>query len=111
MSQVFDIRREDGIAVITVIESECGALWEAITPLISEGCKAIVLDFSEVQYLNSMNIASIISLRNKMLDKDVGLLLAEVGENIRSVFRILKLERLFNLGLDCEQAEKAARAR
>ncbi len=112
MTVSFKIQRDTGIAIISVLETECGSLWEAIAPLVSEEArKAIVLDFSKVAYLNSMNIASIISLRNKLLSQDVGLLLANVQGNIQSVFRILKLERLFNLDLNLEQAVTAAKSR
>ena len=112
MAVSLDVHREEGIAVIRVPEDACSGLWEVIEPLVvEEGRRAIVLDFGAVTYLNSMNIASVISLRNKLLGMDVGLLLANVQGNIRQVFRILKLERLFNLDLSLEQAISAAKAR
>ncbi len=98
------IREQDGATVIEVVETECGALWQTIGPLVSESKKAIVLDFVSVSYLNSMNIAAIISLRNKITTGGSTLALANVQENIRSVFRILRLEKLFNLDLDLNEA-------
>jgi len=109
MAAAFDIRQEDHIAIVVVLESECGSLWSTIQPLLATGLRAVVLDFQSVVYLNSMNIAAVISLRNKLMEKKVGLLLGGVQPNIRSVFRILKLGRLFNLDLAVADAVTAAK--
>ena len=87
------VRTVDGVAVITV-----------------EGTAAFVLDFGEVNYLNSMNIAAIISLRSKLESAGARLALANLSEHIASVFRILKLERLFELGYDTDRAVAAVKA-
>ncbi|MFW5845337.1 MAG: STAS domain-containing protein [Planctomycetota bacterium] len=106
-----DISESDGVLLVKVQDEDCGRLWEVLKPRIRGGVKAVVLDFSDVGYLNSTNIARVITLRNKLMDNDVGLLLGNVRDNIRSVFRILKLERLFNLELSTEHALAAARTR
>jgi anti-anti-sigma factor len=111
VAEAVAISVSDGVAIVMVGENQCGQLWEALAPYARERLRAVVLDFANVGYLNSMNIASVISLRNKLMEQDVGLLLCNVRENIRSVFRILKLERLFNLELGIEQALDAAKSR
>ena len=107
MSEELQVVEDNGVVVVTVLESECPNIWPAVQPLIEQGVKSCVLDFSNVSYLNSMSIAAIISLRNKARAADVKVALANVQENIKSVFRILKLEKLFELGYDSESARSS----
>ena len=103
------IRNVDGVQVLTVDENDCAGLWRIAEPKLAEGSRAFVLDFAEVEYLNSMNIAAIISLRTKLENKGARLALCGLRDQIASIFRILKLERLFNLGLDCDAAVNAVK--
>ena len=107
MSEELQVVEDNGVAVVTVLETECANIWPAVQPVIEAGTSACILDFSSVSYLNSMSIASIISLRNKVMAADGKLALANLQDNIKSVFRILKLEKLFDLDLDSESARSA----
>lgn len=104
------VQEVDGVAVVTVVETECANIWPAVQPIIEEGTVACILDFSGVSYLNSMSIASIISLRNKIMAANGKLALANLQDNIKSVFRILKLEKLFDLDLDGDAARSLVTA-
>lgn len=103
------LRTIDGVAVIRVDEGDCGGLWQVVEPLLAAGQRCFVLDFAAVDYLNSMNIAAIISLRSKLAAHDGRLALCGMKEQIASIFRILKLERLFDLTLDCQSAVQVVR--
>ncbi len=100
------VQERDGVLVVTVVEDQCAAIWKAIEPLLATGKKRCVLDFSQVGFLNSVNIAAIISTRNKVAAAGGSLVVAEVKERVKAVFRVLKLERLFQLDLTMEQALK-----
>lgn len=100
------VLERDGVLVVTVVEDQCAGIWKAIEPLIASGKKRCVLDFSQVGFLNSVNIAAIISTRNKVAAAGGSLVVAEVKERVRAVFRVLKLERLFQLDLTIDQALK-----
>ncbi len=63
-----------------------------------------MLDLSRVAFLNSVPIAAIIAARNRILAAGGKLVIANLGETVRSVFRVLKLERVFVLDLDLESA-------
>ncbi|MDA3961278.1 MAG: STAS domain-containing protein [Planctomycetota bacterium] len=104
---VEQVRTVDGVSVILVNESDCAGLWRVAEPLLANGAKSFVLDFSTVEYLNSMNIAAIISMRTKLENQGAKLALCGMKDQIASIFRILKLERLFDLSLDCASAVKA----
>lgn len=100
------VRFQDEVVVIIVDEDDCAALWPLIEPLLDEH-RAFVLDFETVEYLNSMNIAAIISLRSKLAGRGARLALCGMNDQIASIFRVLKLERLFDLTLDRDQAVAA----
>ena len=98
------VDQRDGVLVVTVQEDQCGGLWKTIEPLLAGGTKPVVLDFTNVGFLNSVNIAAIISTRNKVVAAGGKLAVAEIKDRVKSVFRVLKLERLFNLDQSLEQA-------
>ena len=107
MSEELQVVEDNGVALVTVLETECANIWPAVQPIIEGGATACILDFSSVSYLNSMSIASIISLRNKVMAANGKLALANLQDNIKSVFRILKLEKLFDLDFDGDAARAA----
>lgn len=94
----------DNTVVIPVANDQCAAIWKTMEPFIAQGKKSFVLDFQAVTFLNSVNIAAVIAARNKAVAGGSRIAVAEVRDNIKSVFRILKLERLFDLNLSLDQA-------
>ncbi len=95
------------VIVISLLGEECGQLWKEIEPHVQRGRKRFVLDLSGVGFLNSMNIAAMIGVRNKLQPSGGRLMLAGLQEPIKAIFRILKLERLFDLNLDVAGAVRA----
>ncbi len=96
---------EQGNAVVVLVDGEqCQGLWKAIEPHLTAGRRGCVLDLREVMFLNSVNIAAIISARNKAVAAGATLQLANVKDRVKSIFRVLKLDRLFSLDLDLPAA-------
>jgi len=93
----------DGVLVVSVDPENCAGLWREIEPRV-DAAKGVVLDFTGTEYLNSMNIAAIIALRAKLEKLGKPLRLCGLSESIAAIFRVLKLERLFDLDLDRDQA-------
>lgn len=104
MSEGNKVETQDGILVVMVDQDDCGGIWKSVEEQVGAGSVNVVLDFGEVSYLNSMNIAGIISLRNKVEGAGGKLLLANMKDQIVSIFRILKLERMFDLSLSRDAA-------
>ena len=99
------IEIEDGIAVVHINPDHCATIWNELEPETSS-IRGVVLSFAQVSYLNSMNIAAIISLRTKCENAKLGMHLADLSNSLASIFRVLKLERLFELGLNQGQAKQ-----
>ncbi len=99
----------DGNAVIVkVAEDGCAGMWKLLEPHLA-GKKSVVLDFSGVQFINSVNIAAVIAVRNRAQTAGIAFHAAGLQERVRSIFRVLRLDRLFPLDLDLATALAAAR--
>ena len=105
-----EVRIEGDSAIVGVVADDCAGIWPAVEEQLGSAAKHCILDFSAVTYLNSMNIAAIISLHKKVGNAGGKLALACISDNIRSVFRVLKLERMFDLELDLAGAQTAVNA-
>lgn len=92
------------VTIITVLNEECGTLLKTVDPMIEKGRLRYVFDMSQATFLNSVNIATIIATRNRIVAAGGKVAVSNLADNIRDVFRILRLERLFDLTLDLERA-------
>lgn len=91
------VSEESGAVIVMVDQNGCNEIWSTIESQVGDGRNAVVLDFSEVDYLNSINIAAIITLRNKVMQNGGRMALTGLKDQIASIFRVLKLERMFDL--------------
>ena len=98
------VHEQHQVTVITILNEECGALLKTVEPLVEKGRLRFVFDMSQATFLNSVNIAAIIATRNRIAAAGGKVAVASLADNIKSVFRILRLERLFDLNLSLDQA-------
>lgn len=98
------IHQENQVTIITVLNEECGMLLKNVDSLLAQGRMGYVFDLSQVTFLNSVSIAAIIATRNRITTAGGKVALSNLADNIKTVFRILKLERVFDLTLDLERA-------
>lgn len=101
--------QQDQVTVVTMRAEDCQQLWRTLEPLVEERKRAFVLDLRGVTFLNSVSIAAIIAARNKVAAAGGRLVLANLTDNVKAVFRVLKLERLFDLEFDLTRAAGAAK--
>ena len=98
------VDERDQVVVVTFQAEQFSDLWRTVEPLLEKGKRSFVIDLTPVKFLNSLSIAAIITARNKVTAAGGKLALAGLADHVKSVFRILKLERLFQLDLAVEQA-------
>jgi anti-anti-sigma factor len=94
------------VVVIKVMEDRCLGLAKVLEPYADLGRKAFVLDLGQVGFLDSVNIAAIISARTMVQNHGGKLGVANLPEGLKSIFRVLKLERLFRLEAGVDEAIK-----
>ena len=95
------------VVVVTVVSGQCQTLWRAIESYHVLGRRSFVLDLSHVDLLNSVNIAAIITVRSKLTATGGKLALAGLKPRMQEIFRVFRLDRLFDLGLDLAAATRA----
>lgn len=85
-------------AVIQQIGDEIGQVVEqSVAP-------KLLLDFQGVEHLSSAALGALIAIHNKVRKKSGQLRLARIDPQIYEVFAITKLNKLFQIHDDCEQA-------
>jgi anti-anti-sigma factor len=104
-----DVHDVNEVTVIDILNDECQSLLRTVDPILAGGRRAFVINMAQATFLNSVNIAAIIATRNKIAASNGKVAVCNLNHNIKAVFRILKLERLFNLDLDLDGALKAAK--
>jgi anti-anti-sigma factor len=103
------VHEQNQVIIITVTNDECGVLLKTVEPLLDKGRVKFVFDLSQATFLNSVNIAAIIATRNRIAAMGGRVAVSNLADNIKAVFRILKLERLFDLNYNLEQAQASLR--
>ncbi|WP_334103183.1 STAS domain-containing protein [Mesotoga prima] len=63
-------------------------------------CSAIVIDGENIQFIDSMGIAALISIYKNLTPKGSNLLLVNLSPEIKKLLGTLRLDRLFNIR-DC----------
>ncbi len=103
------VHEQNQVTIITILNEECGGLLKTVEPLLEKGRMRFVFDMAQATFLNSVNIAAIIATRNRIAAAGGKVAVSDLTDNIKAVFRILKLERLFDLNLTLDQAQAAVR--
>jgi anti-anti-sigma factor len=89
------LRARDGVAVLAlhgdVNASAEAALQSAYAEATSENPSAVVLDFAEVEYINSTGIALIVGLLAQARARDVEVRATGLSDHYREIFEITRL--------------------
>jgi anti-anti-sigma factor len=65
--------------------------------MIDNRCRKVLLNFNEVEYIDSIGIASLIELSKNLRDIEGVVFLSDLSPKIRPVFGIMKLDKMFKL--------------
>jgi anti-sigma B factor antagonist len=84
-------------------------LKERLKGLVEEGYVQLVVDLADVPFIDSSGLAALVSGLKATRQANGALKLAGLNEQARTVFRITRLERVFELYLDATAALEAVR--
>jgi anti-sigma B factor antagonist len=85
--------------------------------LIKQGCRTLVLDASQVQYLDSSGISMLIMLTRALEERAGTLRIADLSDHYQQVWHVLGLDTMFpiaptvNAALDAPATEPSLDAR
>lgn len=77
---------------------------KAIEPLLSEGLRRVVIDLSEVTYMDSSGVGTLVHLFRQVKAHDGRLVLVSPNQRVQSVFEITKLDKFFVICKDQQEA-------
>ena len=105
------ITQDDGITLIEFIdrnildEANIQQIGDEIGKLVDEASQPkMLISFENVDHLSSAALGTLITINNKIRNKDGQLRLANIDPRIYEVFVITKLNRLFQIHDSAEQA-------
>ncbi|MCG7389828.1 MULTISPECIES: STAS domain-containing protein [Pantoea] len=76
---------------------------EAVAAVIQQGETALILDFSRVDFIDSSCLGALISLL-KLLSGKGQLVLCALNSNIKAMFSLTRMDRVFTLCADRSEA-------
>lgn len=77
---------------------------KAAQKVVDEECWRVVLDFSQLNFIDSMGLGALISLLRRVRTRQGDVKIAGLNPMVRSVFEITRLNRLFEIFPDCQTA-------
>jgi anti-sigma B factor antagonist len=115
MEGALEILCRDGLEVVLLaryrfIEGlEAHEVGRAIMALADgENSKAIVIDFAGVDFVSSAFVGTLVDLHRKLVPRHAVLRLCSMCPNVRRIFEVTRLDRLFDIDQSREQAVAAA---
>jgi anti-sigma B factor antagonist len=83
------------------------ALREELLRLIDRGARRLILDLSDVEYVDSSGVGTLVEARRHLLREGGELFLASMRARVRGVFEIARLDRFFKITDSVDEARNA----
>lgn len=97
----FSVKRHDDIVVIDVqgqlIVGNRQELKQKVLDELEEGTKKFLIDFSETGYIDSSGLGVLVSLSKKIREHGGELRLADLNDDLKTLFELTKLDTLFQI--------------
>jgi anti-sigma B factor antagonist len=95
-------REVDGIAVVgldgrVVLGDESNALREEVKKMLSAGKKKIVLDMSNVSYIDSAGLGTLVAAHESARKQGASLKLSNLGKKFQEILQVTKLLTVFDV--------------
>lgn len=106
-----DIHQEGDITLVRVLEKRLDAnaavpFKQRMKSMIDEGRKRIIIDITEVDFIDSSGLGAIVSCL-KAVGRDGNVVISGTGRAIMSMFRLTRMDRVFDM-YDTPEAALAA---
>lgn len=87
--------------------SQQAKLKENLLKLIPHDAKQVVLDFAKVQFIDSACLGALIAVTRVVRERDGDIRLSGMNEEVASIFRITRLDKVFSVFATGEDAVKS----
>ena len=104
--------RDQGLIKILTLQGRLdaqvsGIVKERVHQLLDEGATSLVLDLGGVDFLDSSGLGVLVSSLRKVKEKKGEIKLAGLRPEVRSIFDITRVTRLFSIHEDVQEAVDA----
>lgn len=100
-SPVQDVRWEEAAAIVSVAGDidlhRSAEFQQALLDLLDRKPERIVVDLTDVPYMDSSGVASLVKLLSRTRRGGVGLCLVGLSDRVRSLFEITRLDDVFDI--------------
>jgi anti-anti-sigma factor len=112
----FQITFHENIAVLTLFKGflndrEIHTLREAVRKILLGGKSKLVVDLGSATHMNSMLVGSLVEFYTSYTNAGGWVLFAQCQDHCKVLFRVLKLDRVFEFTESVEEALGRLRAR
>ena len=99
-----DAERQPNVNILTpavrrLDASAAAAFKEGITRMIGEDRKALIVDFSKIEFIDSSGLGTLVSLL-KMMNGKGEMMLCALNPSIRNRFTLTRMDRIFRIAAD-----------
>tara|TARA_B100000809_G_scaffold105206_1_gene103709 strand:- start:57 stop:401 length:345 start_codon:yes stop_codon:yes gene_type:complete len=111
MSFSFEIKKEDSILIVSLSgnlmnKSQIQEMLNDIEFHASEGIKKLIIDLTEMEYMNSTGLSILINIFTQARNKGGEVIITNIPEKINQLLVITKLNSIFNIEETVEDAKK-----
>src|SRR5215204_7219321 len=97
----FAIKKQDEVVVVDVegqlIVGNRQELKQKVLEELENGSRKFLIDFTNTGYIDSSGLGVLVSLSKKIREQGGELRLANLNEDLRTLFELTKLDTLFNI--------------
>ena len=104
----FEVSKQDDVTVLDVegqlIVGNRQELKQRVLNELEEGERKFLIDFEETGYIDSSGLGVLVSLSKKIREQGGELRLANLNEDLRTLFELTKLDTLFQISNSRDEA-------
>jgi len=97
----FQVSEKDGVTVIDVegqlIVGNRQELKQKVLDKLEDGARKFLIDFENTGYIDSSGLGVLVSLSKKIREQGGELRLANLNEDLKTLFELTKLDTLFHI--------------
>ena len=95
-------RIEEGLCVVTLrgnlYEQEARKLQKFIDPILEdEETSGLIINLSQVEFIDSTSIGSIIALYQKLIKRNLDFAICNLNEHLKGIFATMRLDNVLSL--------------
>ncbi|MCD6378037.1 MAG: STAS domain-containing protein [Planctomycetes bacterium] len=99
---------DNNVVVITAAGEidlhQSNAFQQSLMEPLEQNPSRVVVDLSEVSYMDSSGVASLVKLLSRAMKQGIDVRLAGLNERVRSIFEITRLDTVFGIYPTVEEA-------